>query len=65
MNEKFNYVIGFRWNEADTESEIGSYSFCNNEVLFGTMQDAEGDLSLAQSGWCEYVYRIYKLTEVV
>jgi hypothetical protein len=68
MSEKFNYVVGRRWNPDEAEGSVAAYSY-GGQVHYGTMEDAEAfrdycNGTLRPMEWKDGGYRIYKLVEI-
>ena len=53
----FNYCIGFYYDNG----KIGTYLYGNDDVFFGTLEDANGFLSYAKMECPEMDWRIFKL----
>ena len=63
--EEFSFVIARPWYEYDNEKSLCAYTFHNNAVHSGTIEQAEELRELAKERSDEdYEYNIYKLVKV-
>jgi hypothetical protein len=61
IDEKFNYCVGFYWEE---DGAIGTYTYLNN-IFYGTLDDANNFLTYVKGKNPERDYKIFKLEEYV